>query len=67
MKGEFVDVLSLLPMTKEFILQPDKKGEDRLEEDRCRPIPHSFNWLQAFCLFAGVLVEKHPSLSGGLF
>lgn len=38
--GEFVDVLSLLPATKEFILQPDK-GEDMLEGDR--PIPHSFN------------------------
>lgn len=64
--GDFVEVLSLLPTAKEFNLKSDKKGEQ--EEDRRRTVPRSFNnWLQAFFVFASVLVEKHPELSGGLF
>lgn len=64
-KGEFIDILSLLPLHKDFMVRTDRRGD---EEDRRRPIPQSFNnWLQAFCIYAGVLAEKHPGLCGGLF
>lgn len=66
--GDFVDMLSLLSASKDFIFKMEKKGEDRQEENRRRPIARLFNnWLQTFFVFSSVLVEKQPELSGGLF
>lgn len=65
-KGEYVDILSLLPSSKESVV-PAKKADDK-EDERKRTSPRSFqNWLQAFCIYSAVLVEGHPSLSAGLF
>lgn len=42
-RGEYVDILSLLPSTKEFKAKPEKSDK---EEDRRRPLAKSFNhWL----------------------
>lgn len=66
-KGEFLDLLSLLPSAKEFVHKYSGR-EEKSEEDRRRPVNKSFNnWLQAFCIFTGVLCEKHPELITGLF
>ena len=63
--GEYIDILSLLPGQKEGGF---RRGEDKGEDERRRLIPRSFNnWLQAFCIYAGVLGEKHPEQCGGLF
>lgn len=67
-KGELVDVLSLLPSHKEFVGKEDKKGDEKMEDDRRRPVPRSFhNWLQAYCVFSSVMAERRPDLCGGLF
>ncbi|XP_077306286.1 uncharacterized protein LOC143925697 [Lithobates pipiens] len=67
-RGEFVDLLSLLPSSKEFLSKLDKKSEERSEEDRRRAVPRTFqNWLQAFCIFASVMGEKFPEKCSGLF
>lgn len=64
-KGEFIDILSLLPFQEDFAVKSDRRGEEKSEEDRRRSIPRSFhNWLQAYC---GVMAGKHPELCGGLF
>lgn len=59
--GGFIDLLSLLPASKEFLAKSDRKSEERTEEDRRRSIPKTFqNWLQAFCIYAAVLGEQFP-------
>lgn len=66
-KGEFIDILSLLPSSKEF-LKLDKKSEEKADEDRRRPVARSFsNWLQAFCIFSSIMGEKFPERCSGLF
>lgn len=40
-RGEFVDLFSLLPSSKEFLSKLDKKSEDHSEEDR-RALPRTF-------------------------
>lgn len=48
-KGDYVDILSLLPSSKEFLPKLDKKAMDRSEEERSRAIPRTFqNVLQAY-------------------
>lgn len=42
-KGEFLDMLSLLPSSKEFLTKSDRKAEEKGDEDRRRPIARSFN------------------------
>ncbi|OCT57189.1 hypothetical protein XELAEV_18003887mg [Xenopus laevis] len=65
-RGEYVDLLSLLPSAKEFLVKNDKVSE--VEIDRRRPVARTFsNWLQAFCIYANVLCAKQPHLSSGLF
>lgn len=65
-KGEFVDLLSLLPFSKESVVAP-KKAEDK-EENHKRSSPRSFqNWLQAFCIYSAILMEQRPSLAVGLY
>ena len=65
-RGEFMDILSPLPSQKDFMAKSEKN--DKHEDDRRRPIPRSFNnWLQAFCVFAGVMTDKYPERSSGLF
>ncbi|OCT76197.1 hypothetical protein XELAEV_18031392mg [Xenopus laevis] len=60
-RGEYVDLLSLLPSAKEF-LQTEKKGDS--EEDRRRPVARTFtNWLQVFCIYCNILTEKYPGLA----
>lgn len=67
-RGDFIDILSLLPSSKEFLLKSDKRIDDRSEEDRRRAIPRTFqNWLQAFCIFASVVGERFPDKCSGLF
>lgn len=67
-KGKFVDILSLLPSSKEFLPRADKKPDERGEDDRHRPIPRSLNnWLQAYCIFSSVFGEKHLDKCSGLF
>lgn len=51
----FVEVLSLLPL---------RSGGISDDKDRRRPF---FNWLQGFCISAGVMAERHSELCGGLF
>ncbi|OCT57116.1 hypothetical protein XELAEV_18003994mg [Xenopus laevis] len=64
-RGDYIDLLSLLPSSKEF-LKNDKRGDN--EEDRRRPVARTFsNWLQAFCIYANILTEKHPEIAPGLF
>lgn len=66
-KGEFVDILSLLPLHKDFMAITEKK-EEWSEGGRRRPIPRSFNnWLQAYCIYLGIMAEKNPELCGGPF
>lgn len=66
-RGEFLDLLSLLPSSKEFIQKAGGK-DDKAEEDRRRPINKNFiNRLQAFLIFASVLCERHPEKITGLF
>lgn len=66
-KGEFLDLLSLLPIAKDFIIKMDRRSEDSAE-DRRRPVARSFfNWLQAFCIFSAIMGEKHPEKCPGLF
>ncbi|OCT95423.1 hypothetical protein XELAEV_18013112mg [Xenopus laevis] len=63
-RGEYVDLLSLLPSVKVFL--KDKKSE--AEEDRRRPVARTFtNWLQAFCIYANILCSGHPQLGASLF
>lgn len=65
-RGDFTDILSLLPLQKDFMGKLGKN--DKQEDERRRPIPRSFNnWLQAFCIFAGVMADKHPEQSRGFF
>ena len=67
-RGEFIDLLSLLPSSKEFLSKADKPAGDRSEEDRRRAVPRtSQNWLQAFCIYAAVMGERFPSKCSGLF
>lgn len=67
-RWEFKDVLSCLPSHKKFVIKADRKGEEKLEDDRHRPVPRSFhNWLQAYCVFSCILAERRPELCGGLF
>lgn len=45
-KGEFVEVLSLLPSAKDVNFRSGGKSDNRLDEDRRMPITRSFfNWL----------------------
>lgn len=61
-------MLSLLPSHKDFTGKSERRGEDKSEDDRCRPIPRSYhNWLQSYCVYWGVMPEKHPKLCRGLF
>lgn len=63
-RDEFIDLLSLLPTSKEFL----KQEKDKNEEDRRRPVARNFfNWLQAFFIYASILCEKFPERSVGLF
>lgn len=63
---EYVDILSLLPSTKE-VLKSEKKSDDK-DDERKRVAPKSFyNWVQAFSIYSSVLGEKHPHLCSGLF
>ena len=63
-RGEFVDLLSLLPSAKESLFK-DKKDE-RGDEDR-RRLSRSFsNWLQAFLIYSSIICEKCPEKSVGL-
>lgn len=63
---EYIDILSLLPSSKEFS-KPDKKSDEK-EDERKRSAPKTFyNWVQAFCIFASVLGEKSPQYCSGLF
>ncbi|OCT94608.1 hypothetical protein XELAEV_18012290mg [Xenopus laevis] len=65
-KGDYVDLLSLLPSAKEF-LKSDHKG-DTEEEERRRPVARTFtNWLQDFCIYFNILYERFPNLGPGLF
>lgn len=67
-RGDVVDILSLLPCQKDFAFKSDRRGEEEQEEYRRRTVPRSFhNWLQAYCIYAGVAAEKRPELCGGLF
>lgn len=67
-KGEFLDLLSLLPVSKEFLSKLDKRSDDNMEDARRRPVSRSFfNWLQAFCIFSAVMGERHPEKCAGLF
>lgn len=51
-----------------LLSKSDRRGEDKQEEDRRRQVLQSFqNWLQAFFIYAGVMVEKHPGIGGDLF
>lgn len=44
-RGDYIDLLSLLPSSKDFIYKSDKK-EDKMKEERMRPVTKSFNnWL----------------------
>ncbi|OCT74287.1 hypothetical protein XELAEV_18033247mg [Xenopus laevis] len=65
-RGEYLDLLSLLRSAKEFLVKNDKISE--VEVDRRRPVARTFsNWLQAFCIYANILCTKQPHLSSGLF
>lgn len=65
-KGEFVDLISLLPSQREAVARRvEEKGG---EEERKRSLPKTFNnWLQGFGIFAAILCEKFPAYSVGLF
>ncbi|OCT79806.1 hypothetical protein XELAEV_18026617mg, partial [Xenopus laevis] len=65
LKGDYIDMLSLLPSVKEF-LKSERKGDS--EEERHRPVARTFtNWLQAFCIYSNILCEWSPNLGPGLF
>lgn len=67
MSGDFIDLLSLLPSSKDFLFKNDKK-DDRSDDDRRRPVTRNFNnWLQAYCIYCSVLCSKYPEKSVGLF
>lgn len=66
-KGEFLDLLSLLPLSEDSF-QRAGGHDDKAEEDRRQPINRTFNnWLQTFLIFASVTCEKFPEKSPGLF
>ncbi|OCT55683.1 hypothetical protein XELAEV_18000143mg, partial [Xenopus laevis] len=47
-------------------LQAERKGDS--EEERRRPVARTLsNWLQAFCIYANILCQKHPEYGPGLF
>ncbi|OCT59729.1 hypothetical protein XELAEV_18000594mg [Xenopus laevis] len=63
-RGDYVDLLSLLPSVKVFL--KDKTNDS--EEDRRRPVARTFtNWLQSFCIYANILCSKHPQLGASMF
>lgn len=65
-KGEIIDVISLLPSTKDFSFRHRKKSDDKQDERKF--VSRSFfNWLQGYCIFSSVLAEKKPELCGGVF
>lgn len=65
-KGDFIDLLSLLPNSKNFANKNDKRSDDGAENRR-RPVTRSFyNWLWAFCIFSAVMGVKHPEKYSGL-
>lgn len=65
-KGEYIEILSLLPSTHEH--RSDKKEGDHKDDDKRRNAPCSFNnWLQAFCIYDSMLGEKRPDLCSSLF
>lgn len=64
-KGDFIDILSLLPSQKEYYSCIDK---DKLDEDKKRLVARTFNnWLQAFMIYASIMCERIPERSPGLF
>lgn len=67
-RGEYLDILSLLPASKEFLAKSDRQSSERTEEDRRRAVPKTFqNWLQAFCIYSAVMGERFPGKCSGLF
>lgn len=66
-RQEFVELLALLPSSKDTSKQSDKKVDDK-DDEKKRTAPKSFfNWLQAFTIYASVMGEKQPQLCSGLF
>lgn len=66
-KGEFIDILLLLPFHKDFAVKSARRGK-KSEEGRRRTIPRSFHsWLQAYCVYCGVTAEKHREIRGDYF
>lgn len=65
-RGDYIDLLSLIPSPKEY--RTDKKDVDDFKDDKRKRVPQCFNiWLQAFRVFASVLGEKRSDLCCGLF
>lgn len=68
-KGEYVEIFSLLPFEKfnlDRVKPDDSKKED--EKRRYRLIPRTFgNWLQAFAIMASLIGEKNPEHCSALF
>lgn len=65
-RGDFIDVLSLLPSVKEFTIESEKKAGHKTDDKRCRPIPRAFlNCCRVFAFF--FFKYKHPHLFSELF
>lgn len=64
--GDYVDIMSLIPSSKDNRF--DKKDLEKFADDKSKSNPRNFsNWLHAFCIYASVLGERHPELCCSLF
>ncbi|PIO41044.1 hypothetical protein AB205_0145070 [Aquarana catesbeiana] len=64
-KGEYVEIFSLLPLEKFNLdgVKPDDSKKEDEEKRRYRLIPRTFgNWLQAFAIMASVIDGGQPRL-----
>lgn len=70
MKGEYVEIFSLLPLEKFNLdrVKPDDSKKEDEEKRSYRLIPRTFvNWLQAFAIMASIIGEKNPEHCSALF
>ncbi|XP_040195886.1 uncharacterized protein LOC120928890 [Rana temporaria] len=64
-KGDYMDILSLLPAAED---RPLRRDQEKVVDDKRKIVPRSFNnWLQAFCIYASVMGEKHPEICYKMF
>ncbi len=63
LKGDFVDMAELVEENLELEARRSVEGEETkpLPPHKLRPVADLLGWTKAFCHFAGIVVQAHPS------